>query len=143
MGVDGISAGLGAPTTGIKGSGFSGANLTMSDFFQLIAAQLQNQSMYDTVDNAEFMSQMVQFSTLSQMEELSSAFQSNLAVSMIGKNVNVSTQNDLGVPLTVQGVVSEISYSSGTPLLKVNGAYYKIAEVTDVGIDKSAGAAEG
>ncbi len=143
MGVEGIGAALSSQTTGAQASNLGSSNLTISDFFQLIAAQLQNQSMYDTVDNAEFMSQMVQFSTLSQMEELSTAFQSNLAVTMIGKSVTVSTQNDQGVPTSIRGVVTQVSYSDGSPLVMVNGAYFKLAEVSDVGIDKSAGAAEG
>jgi flagellar basal-body rod modification protein FlgD len=90
--------------------------------------------MYDTVDNAEFMSQMVQFSTLSQMEELSGAFQSNLAVSMIGKTVNVTTQDDSGIHSATTGVVSQVSYDEGVPRLLVNGAFYKMADVTNVGM---------
>ena len=102
MGVEGIGSALASQISGSQSAaaGKGGTNLTISDFFKLMAAQLQNQSMYDTVDNAEFMSQMVQFSTLSQMEELSNAFQSNLAVSMIGKTVNVSMEDARGARST-------------------------------------------
>ncbi len=142
MGVEGISSALSAQTSGSQAASFGNSNLTISDFFQLIAAQLQNQSMYDTVDNAEFMSQMVQFSTLSQMEELSGAFQTNLAVSMIGKTVNVTAENDQGVRQTATGVVSQVSYNEGKPQLLVNGTYYKMADVTEVGISNTAVAAQ-
>ncbi len=134
MGVDGIGAYAGVQTSAAKATKLGASNLTISDFFQLIAAQLQNQSMYDTVDNAEFMSQMVQFSTLSQMEELSGAFQNNLAVSMIGKAVNVSTSNEQGVPLSVRGTVTQVRYDGDTPKLMVDGVYYNLSEVTEVGI---------
>jgi flagellar basal-body rod modification protein FlgD len=70
--------------------GKAASDLDINDFFKLISAQMQNQSMFDTVDNAQFMSQMVQFSTLSQINEMTKAFQSNMAVSMIGKQVSVS-----------------------------------------------------
>jgi flagellar basal-body rod modification protein FlgD len=115
MGVEGIGSALSGQVSSSQSSGLGGSDLTISDFFQLIAAQLQNQSMYDTVDNAEFMSQMVQFRRSRRWEELSTAFQSNLAVSMIGKTVNVSTTDDHDNPVSVRGMVSQISYSNGTP----------------------------
>jgi flagellar basal-body rod modification protein FlgD len=143
LGVEGIGSAFTPQAAGAKAANFGNSDLKISDFFQLIAAQLQNQSMYDTVDNAEFMSQMVQFSTLSQMEELSGAFQSNLAVSMIGKTVNVTTQDDRGILSATTGVVSQVSYDDGIPRLLVNGAFYKMADVTDVGMGNTAGTAQG
>ena len=62
------------------------SSLDMNDFFVLMAAQLQNQSMYDPVDNSEFIAQMAQFSTLTQMEALTRSFASNYSVSLIGEN---------------------------------------------------------
>jgi len=137
MSVESIGAYANVQTPVAKATKLGTSNLTISDFFQLIAAQLQNQSMYDTVDNAEFMSQMVQFSTLSQMEELANAFQTNLAVSMIGKSVNVSTTNEQGVPISVRGTVTQVRYDGDTPLLMVDGAYYKLSDVAEVGIGSS------
>jgi flagellar basal-body rod modification protein FlgD len=113
---------------------FGGANLSISDFFQLFAAELQNQSMNDTVDNAQFMSQMVQFSMLSQMNEMTAAFQSNLAVSMIGKPVSVSTVDGQGRAQTVVGEVEQVCYSDGTPYLMVNGNFYALSDIADVGM---------
>lgn len=116
---------------------FGNANLEISDFFQLIAAELQNQSMNDTVDNAEFMSQMVQFSMLSQMSEMTSAFQSNMAVSMIGKSVCIAATDAQGQQQSVVGEVEQVSYYDGTPYLMVNGGFYAMSDVTDVGMQAS------
>ena len=138
MGVEGIGSLAGAQASAAQSPSLGNSNLKISDFFQLIAAQLQNQSMYDTVDNAEFMSQMVQFSTLSQMEELSDAFQTNLAVSMIGKAVNVSSENAQGTPVSIRGVVSQVSYGDGTPKLMVDGTYYNLSDVREVGVNTPA-----
>jgi flagellar basal-body rod modification protein FlgD len=143
LGVEGIGSAFSTQASSAQAVSFGNSDLKISDFFQLIAAQLQNQSMYDTVDNAEFMSQMVQFSTLSQMEELSNAFQSNLAVSMIGKTVNVSMEDARGARSTVTGIVSQVNYDEGVPRLMVNGAFYKMADVTEVGMASAAGTAEG
>lgn len=136
MGVEHIGSTT-ATTQSAQSSTYTGADLNIGDFFQLIAAELQNQSMYDTVDNAQFMSQMVQFSTLSQMSELTSAFQSNLAVSMIGKPVCVSTVNDQGAEETITGDVQQVSFSGGTPYVMVNGGLYALSEVTDVGASQT------
>ena len=110
----------------------SGSDLTINDFFKLISAQLQNQSMYDTADNTEFMTQMVQFTTLSQMNELTAAFQSSYAVGLIGKKVNVITTNQQGQQVAVSGEVEQVSFSEGIPYVYVNGGYYQLSEVLDV-----------
>ena len=67
----------------------NGTDLSINDFFKLIAAQLQNQTMFDTVDSTQFIAQLAQFTTLSQIGEMKSAI-SNLAVELLGKPVCVS-----------------------------------------------------
>jgi flagellar basal-body rod modification protein FlgD len=133
MAIDSVSA-LGAASNTSRVTGTtSGASLSINDFFKLIAAQLQNQSMFDSVDNTQFISQLAQFTTLSQINELTSAMNSNLAVSMLGKPVCVTATDELGQTRYVTGEVEQISYQSGVPYLYVNGGYYKLSEVTDVG----------
>lgn len=113
--------------------GKAASDLDINDFFKLISAQLQNQSMFDTVDNAEFMSQMVQFSTLSQMNSLSNAFQTNLAVSLIGKQVSVSAAAEDGTQQLKVGQVEQVSFNAGVPYVYVNGGYHQVSEILDIG----------
>jgi flagellar basal-body rod modification protein FlgD len=111
----------------------SGSDLDINDFFKLISTQMQNQSMYDTVDNAQFMSQMVQFSTLSQISEMTKAFQSGYAVSLIGKQVSYAAAGEDGMQQVNYGTVEQVSFNSGIPYVFVNGEFHKTSEIMDVG----------
>ncbi len=108
------------------------SSLDMNDFFVLMAAQLQNQSMYDPVDNSEFIAQMAQFSTLTQMEALTRSFASNYSVSLIGKTVNVQTTDDSGTVTTATGTVDKVNFKSGAAYVVVDGVEYETSAVTQV-----------
>ena len=137
---------IGAPVAAQLQSGQavnkSGSDLDINDFFKLISAQLQNQSMFDTVDNAQFMSQMVQFSTLSQISELTSAFKSNMAVSLIGKPVSISTTDENGAQRIKVGQVEQVSFNGGVPYIMVEGEFHQLSEIMDIGPEKAAGPGE-
>ncbi len=109
------------------------SDLDINDFFKLISAQMQNQSMFDTVDNAQFMSQMVQFSTLSQMNALTNAFQTNMAVTMIGKQVSVLSTAQDGTQQMQVGQVQQVSFNAGVPYVWVNGEAHQLSEIQDIG----------
>jgi len=131
--MDGIQAAQAthaAPNYGAAGvqSQKSGVeDLGINDFFKLMAAQLQNQSMFDTVDNTQFLAQMAQFSTLSQISELTNTIKSNMAVSLLGKTVTVGAGGG-----AITGNVGQVSYNSGTPMLLVDGEYYGLGDIIEV-----------
>ena len=132
MNVNGI--GVPAVSQGQTGQAVNktASDLDINDFFKLISAQMQNQSMFDTVDNAQFMSQMVQFSTLSQMTELTTAFKSGYAVSLIGKQVSLSSINQDGSQQVQVGKVDQVNFNGGVPYILVNGEFHALSEVMDV-----------
>ncbi|MGJ4850826.1 flagellar hook capping FlgD N-terminal domain-containing protein [Bacillota bacterium Meth-B3] len=131
-------AGIGSPSNLVvpgredKTANMGKSELKMSDFFKLMVAQLTNQSMYDSVDNSQFMSQMVQFSTLSRMEEMTNAFQGNLAVSMIGKQVAIADKDEYNRENVIQGEVTQVNYQGGKPYVMVNGQSYTLDQVSVV-----------
>ncbi|MHC1695486.1 MAG: flagellar hook assembly protein FlgD [Eubacteriales bacterium] len=108
------------------------SGLGIDDFFQIMAAQLQNQSMFDNVDNTQFITQMAQFSTLSQMTELVSTFKTNAAISLLGKNVSVLTSDENGQAAYVIGQVQQISFINGSPMVYVKDGFYELSAVTDI-----------
>ncbi|HAN20855.1 MAG: hypothetical protein A2Y15_04760 [Clostridiales bacterium GWF2_36_10] len=108
------------------------SNLGINDFFKLMAAQLENQSMFDTVDNTQFIAQMAQFSSLSQISELNNTIKSNMAVSLIGKSVSVVQTNESGIEQTVVGDVEQVSYSDGVPYIYVKGGFYQLSDIIDI-----------
>lgn len=130
--------GIGSPSNLVvpgredKTANMGKSELKMSDFFKLMVAQLTNQSMYDNVDNSQFMSQMVQFSTLSRMEEMTNAFQGNLAVSMIGKQVAIVEKDAYNRDNVIQGEVTQVNYQGGKPYVMVNGQSYTLDQVSVV-----------
>jgi flagellar basal-body rod modification protein FlgD len=134
--------GVGVPASAQQNAGQSvgkaASDLNINDFFKLISAQLQNQSMFDTVDNTQFMSQMVQFSTLSQINEMTKAFQSNMAVSMIGKQVSVSAAAEDGTKRSQVGQVEQVSFNAGVPYVCVGGEFFKMSDIQDIGPEAKA-----
>ena len=138
MQVNGIGTPAAAQQQAGQSAGKAASDLDINDFFKLISAQLQNQSMFDTVDYAVFMSQMVQFSTLSQMNTLTNAYQTNLAVSLIGKQVSVSAAAADGTPQLKVGQVEQVSFNGGVPYVYVNGGYHPLSEIQDIGPEAKA-----
>lgn len=110
----------------------TGNSISTEDFFALLAAQLENQSMYDTVDNTEFISQMLQFTNLSQMQELTSGLQMAYSVSLIGKNVTLTTTDENGVSSQITGSVDSVAYDNGTPYVCVDGQYYTTDSIVSI-----------
>jgi len=101
--------------------------VSIDDFFQLLSAELQNQTMYDSVDSSEYMAQLVQYTMLSQLQEMTGLTNTTYAVSMIGKTVNI-IQDDTLVTGTVEGVI----FDDGKPLISVDGYTYELSDVLSV-----------
>lgn len=112
------------------------SSLTINDFFTLLCAQLQNQNMDNPVDDTQFISQMAEFTTLQQMQELSSNYRNTLAVSMIGKNVTVNHREG-NLTKVICGTVSKVSFEDGTAYLYINNKKYELNEA--VGVSSSKG----
>lgn len=132
--VNGINASV-ANNTYISASNESKkgeTDLGIDDFFTLMAAQLENQSMYDTVDNTQFIAQMAQFASLSQISELNSTIKSDMAISLIGKSVSVVQIDAAGLEKAIIGKVEQVSYKDGVPYICVQGGFYQISDIIDI-----------
>ena len=110
-------------------------DLDKDAFLQLLVAQLQNQDPLEPQDNGEFIAQMAQFSTLEQMNNMTSSMDkiselvSNIDTSvlvgqlsgMIGKGVEwmnqTETADENGNPITettsLSGVITGVTVASG------------------------------
>lgn len=114
--------------------------LGKDDFLLLLTKQLQNQDPMKPTDNAEFVSQMSQFSALEQMTNMNKTMEKfvntsnenykSQAIGLMGKQVTcVSTSGD---PTPKTGVVESVSFVKGEALFKVGGQDYTIADITKV-----------
>ncbi len=117
----------------------SSTDLTMTDFYTLLAAQLKYQDADNPMDTSEMMAQMVQTQMIQAITKMTYNNQNSQATSMIGQTVSVYETDANGKTTgdITTGVVSYVTMgnsSLGTePKLYVNGKAYTISQVAAVG----------
>lgn len=107
--------------------------LGKDDFLKLLLTQLSNQDPTSPMENTEFIAQMAQFSSLEQITNMSNEFaklanmlNSNEAVSLLGKNVQVTSGDT-----AVTGIVEAVTRGSD-PQVQINGMLYSMDEINAV-----------
>lgn len=117
-------------------------DLDKNAFLSLLVTQLRYQDPTNPMDNTAFISQMAQFSSLEQMQNINKTMESNgqfavlaQASGFIGKQVTIQPPGDGSVPVT--GVVDEVRQSSGKVTVLVGGRSYDVANIVQV-MDKPA-----
>lgn len=93
----------------------------IQDFLKILVAQLGNQDPLKPMDNQEFVTQLAQFTSLQQTQEMNDKLASLLTVQastqsigLLGKTVNLETAAGPS-----SGIVSAIGFSAGEPRLTV------------------------
>ncbi len=105
-------------------------------FLQILVTQLQNQDPTSPMDDKEFIAQMAQFSSLEQMQNMTSAMTKLLESqqqtqmmsysTFIGKEIkwhNITSKVDeKGEPIIEQGtgVITELMFKNGQPVFKLD-----------------------
>ncbi|MBL6750925.1 MAG: hypothetical protein ISP90_10410 [Nevskia sp.] len=87
----------------------AGTTLNVQDFLQLMTAQLQDQDPLNPVNNAEFFSQVAQFSTVAGIDQLNSSF-SQLS-SQLGSNQSLQAAALVGQGVLVPGSSAQLTSS--------------------------------
>jgi flagellar basal-body rod modification protein FlgD len=104
-------------------------SLGKDSFLKLLMVQLQNQDPLKPMDDTQFISQMAQFSSLEQMQNMSSTMSNLQAANMVGKPINWT--DDKG---NVQsGTVDAITMVNGTAKLQVGEQLIDLSSVTAMG----------
>jgi flagellar basal-body rod modification protein FlgD len=136
-GIQGIDTNFG--TTAATAS----QKLDKNAFLKLLVTQMQNQDPLAPTDSTQFVSQMAQFSSLEEMQNLNDSFigmaalqQSNALLAqltqssaLLGKVVQW-TDPDTGV--TASGEVTAVQIQDGIAVLEINGQDVPLAYVTMV-----------
>lgn len=113
--------------------------LSMDDFLQILAASMSNPSMTgeggSDSTGTDYISQMAQFATVQELNELSSTMNNSLllgfqqqAFNLMGKEVTVVDQDGKDQ----QGKVDKVSFIGGDVKLIINGKEYEMSSVKDV-----------
>jgi flagellar basal-body rod modification protein FlgD len=100
------------------------ASLGLQDFMRILLTQLAYQDPLKPMDNQQFMSQIAQFTTLQQSQQLNEKIDQLLSIQsavqsigLIGKTVDVEAA---GGPLS--GSVTGLSFAGGAPQLTLRTA---------------------
>jgi flagellar basal-body rod modification protein FlgD len=140
MDLNGISSTdpiFGAPTTA------PASTLDKDAFLKLLVTQMQNQDPLSPADSTQYVSQLAQFSSLEQMQNLNqnivgmATLQQNNALlsqltessALIGKTVQWT---DATSGATSTGQVTAVKLQSGIAVLEINGQDVPLSSVTTV-----------
>lgn len=106
-------------------------------FLQLLVTQLQHQDPLEPQDNSEFVSQLAQFSSLEELQNLTSTMGNTQALSLVGKYVmiEVGKSDELTNTTMVQGWVDYVQMVDGKAMLSVNDQLYKFDDLDSVADD--------
>lgn len=125
----------------------SNSEMSMDDFWQLMAAQLQYQDMTNPMSNSEMMNQMTQMATMNAMTQVSNAIANfgvvtnnlsqvtltSYSTGMIGREVTVATVDDKGkVNGELKGVVTGVDLT-GAQFVYIDGKKYSLSQIMSVG----------
>ena len=123
------------------------SEMSMDDFWQLMAAQLQYQDMTNPMSNSEMMNQMTQMATMNAMTQVSNAIANfgvvtnnlsqvtltSYSTGMIGREVTVATVDESGeVNGEKKGVVTGVDLTGGQ-YVYIDGEKYSLSKIMSVG----------
>ena len=122
-------------------------DMTMDDFWKLMAAQLQYQDPMNPMSNSDMMNQMTQMATMNAMTQVTDAVSKFATVSnnlsqvtlttystgLLGKEVTVAITNDDGdITGTKKGVVTGVALTGATAVY-IDGKKYELSQVMGIG----------
>lgn len=130
-------------SSGSSNSSSGTGAMGQSQFMNLMIAQIKNQSPLNPTDSSKFLSQLAQFSSLEQMQNLNTTFgdfatqyrstQALQASAMVGRSVVVpSSQATLGASGNVSGFV-DLSQSTGNLMLSIQDGSGQTVRRIDMG----------
>lgn len=142
MALPGISSYGAAPNTNAAGgtnsantptrSSTASADLGMTDFLQLLAAQFTNQDIMNPTDNTDYITELAQFASIQAMNTLTAYADAQYASTLVGKTVEVERADATGKTVIDTGVVNYVDFTSGSSTLMVNGQAYDLSSVRRV-----------
>ncbi len=106
-------------------------------FLQLLVTQLQHQDPLQPQDNSEFVAQLAQFSSLEELQNLTSSMGNSQALNLVGKYVmiEVGKSDEVANTSMVQGWVDYVQMVDGKAMLSVNNQLYKYEDLDSVADD--------
>ncbi|MDD5948502.1 MAG: flagellar hook capping FlgD N-terminal domain-containing protein [Lachnospiraceae bacterium] len=108
------------------------STLDKDAFLQLLVTQMKYQDPLEPSSSTEYMSQLAQFTSLEEMENLNKAFNQSDAQSLVGSYVIMKTIDATGKEKFVSGLVDYVTINNGKPYLSINDQYYDYEDLDSV-----------
>ena len=124
--VNGITPTTSAATTTTTTK--STSNLGKDEFLKLLITQMRYQDPMNPMEDKEFISQMAQFSSLEQMQNLNASMATTQAAAMIGKTI--SWDDEKGDLQT--GKVSSVKVVNGEPKVMVGDIAVELTKILSI-----------
>jgi flagellar basal-body rod modification protein FlgD len=132
-----ISAGIvdgkvvaGSTATNTSESTVGTGSLGKDAFLQLLVTQMRYQDPLSPADNTEYISQLAQFSSLEQMQNLNQTFSNNNAFNLVGKKVIIAAGSSSGeTPTYIPGVVQYAQIVDGKAYVAINETLYSVDDL--------------
>lgn len=99
-------------------------SLDKDAFLQLLVAQMRYQDPLEPTSNTEYMSQLAQFSSVEELQNINQTFSSNRALSLAGQYVILNVPNASGKIEQVSGLVDYVTMNGGKTYFSINDQYY-------------------
>lgn len=113
------------------------SDISMDDFLKILAATMSNPSFSgdSSGGGTDYISQLVQFTTLEQLNELSETVMTSVilqqqqqAFGLIGKEVTVLDNEE-----KITGIIEKVRFSNGYATIVVNGKEYTMSAIEEIG----------
>ena len=115
------------------------SDISMDDFLKILAASMRNPSMGGSDSSGggstDYISQLVQFTTLESLNELSETLttsvilqQQQQAFSLINKQVTLMDGTE-----TLSGTIEKVRFAHGYATIVVNGKEYSMSAIQEIG----------
>lgn len=102
----------------------SNSSLDKDAFLQLLVAQMQYQDPLEPTSNTEYMSQLAQFSSVEELQNINETFAANRALNLAGQYVILNVPDTAGNINQVSGLVDYVTISGGKTYFSINDQYY-------------------
>ena len=108
------------------------SNLGKDEFLTLLVTQMQNQNPLEPSSDTEWISQLANFSSLEEMQNMSGTMTGLQGMNMVGKYVDIVSKSESGNTTNVSGFVDYVNVKDGKTQVCVNGKFYDSTDVTNV-----------
>ena len=112
--------------TGAKSADSTKSNnsLDKDAFLQLLVTQMQYQDPLEPTSNTEYMSQLAQFSSVEELQNINQTFSNNHALSLAGQYVILNVPDAAGNINQISGLVDYVTINGGKTYFSINDQYY-------------------